>query len=107
MPGVLEMWSNHLSFGLVTMVRSLSCSPMAAWIFVSAHPHQLCGLFECTRAPDKEGYYPLLNTDNSKIIFLFLNENIYCDPSLEPSLRDGSNDGSQNMFSWCNMDNSP
>ena len=30
--------------------------------------------------------------------FLFLNKNICCDPSLEPSQRDGSNDGSQNMF---------
>ena len=44
--------------------------------------------------------------DNSRIIFNFLNENICCDPSLEPSQRDGSkpsqrdgfNDGSQNMF---------
>ena len=36
--------------------------------------------------------------DNSKIIFLFLNENISCDPSLEPSRRGGSNDGSQNIF---------
>ena len=34
--------------------------------------------------------------DNSKIIFLLLNKNIiWCDPSLEPSQRDGSNDGSQ------------
>ena len=30
--------------------------------------------------------------DLSKIFFLFLNENISCDPSLEPSRRDGSND---------------
>ena len=36
--------------------------------------------------------------DNSKINFLFFNENICCDPSLEPSRRDGSNDGSQNML---------
>ena len=36
--------------------------------------------------------------DNSKIIFLFLNKNIYCDPLLEPSRRGGSNGGSQNMF---------
>ena len=27
--------------------------------------------------------------------FLFLNEYICCDPSFEPSQRDGSNDGSQ------------
>ena len=32
--------------------------------------------------------------DNSKIVFLLLNENICCDPSLERSRRDGSNDGS-------------
>ena len=36
--------------------------------------------------------------DNSKTIFLFLNKNIHCDPSLEPSRQDGSNDGSQNKF---------
>ena len=36
--------------------------------------------------------------DNSKIIFLLLHENVCCDPSLEPSQRDDSNDGSQNMF---------
>ena len=34
------------------------------------------------------------------IIFLFLNENVFCDPSLEPSGGDGSNDGSENMFLW-------
>ena len=52
------------------------------------------------RAPNKRGI-----EDNSKIIFLFLNENIYRDPSLEPSQRDGSNDWSQNMFLWTNMAN--
>ena len=35
------------------------------------------------------------------------NENICCDPSLEPSRRDGSNDGSQYMFYWKNIDNYP
>ena len=30
--------------------------------------------------------------------FLSLHKNICCDPSLEPSRRDGSNEGSQNMF---------
>ena len=40
-----------------------------------------------------------------QIIFLFLNEIICCDPSLEPSQRDGSNDGSQNMILWRNMAN--
>ena len=45
----------------------------------------------CTRAPGKR-----VIEDYSKTIFL--NENICCDPSLEPSQWDGSNDGSQNMF---------
>ena len=36
--------------------------------------------------------------DNLMINFLFLNKNICCDPSLEPSRRDGSNDGLQRMF---------
>ena len=44
---------------------------------------------------------------NSKISFLFLNENICCDPSLEPSQKDNSNDGSQNMFLWKLNDNYP
>ena len=30
--------------------------------------------------------------------FLFLKKNIFCDPSLETSQQDGSNDGSQNKF---------
>ena len=41
--------------------------------------------------------------DNSKIIFLFLDKNIYCDPSLEPSRQYGSYEGSQNMFLWRNI----
>ena len=45
--------------------------------------------------------------DNSILFFLFLIENICCGPSLEPSRRDGSNDGSQNMFLWRNMENYP
>ena len=46
--------------------------------------------------------------DNSKIIFfLFFNKNIHCDPSLEPSLRESSNEGSQCMFFWRNMVNYP
>ena len=45
--------------------------------------------------------------DNSKIIVFISERNICCDPSLEPSQRDGSNDGSQNMFSRRNMANYP
>ena len=33
---------------------------------------------------------------------IFLYKNIFCDPSLEPSRRDGSNEGSQHMFSLRN-----
>ena len=40
-------------------------------------------------------------------IFFFLNENICCDSSLEQSRLNGSNDGSQSMFSWRNMANYP
>ena len=32
--------------------------------------------------------------DNSKMIFLISQQNIFCDPSLEPSPQEGSNDGS-------------
>ena len=42
--------------------------------------------------------------DNSKIFFLFFNENICCDPSLEFSEQDSFNDGSQNTFQWIKMD---
>ena len=41
--------------------------------------------------------------DNSKIIFL--KKTVCCDPSLEPSRWDGSNDASQNMFMSRNTDN--
>ena len=41
--------------------------------------------------------------DNPKLFFLISQQNIYCDPSLEPSRRDGSHDESQNMFKWRNM----
>ena len=37
---------------------------------------------------DKKG-----NMTNLGIIAIFLHKNIFCDPSLEPSLRDGSNEG--------------
>ena len=50
-----------------------------------------------TKAPEfREGI-----EENSKIIFLFSQknpQNICCDPSLELSRRDGSNDGSQDIF---------
>ena len=34
-----------------------------------------------------------------RYFFLFLNENVCCDPSLEPSRGDNSNSGSQEVFS--------
>ena len=46
--------------------------------------------------------------DNSKIFFPYFSTKIYVvTPSLEPSHRDGSNDGSHNMFLWRNMANYP
>ena len=52
-------------------------------------------------APDKMGVLRIIP------IFLFLDENICCDPSSEPSQREGSNDGSQDRFLWRNMTNYP
>ena len=40
---------------------------------------------------------------NQSIILL----NRCCDPSLEPSRQDGSNNGSQNLFLWKHMANYP
>ena len=48
-----------------------------------------------------------IEDNNSKIIFLFLNETICCDPSLEMSQGDGSNDGSQHKFQKSNRENGP
>ena len=39
------------------------------------------------------------NKEYLMIVFLFLIETICCDPSSEPSRRDGSDEGSQHMFS--------
>ena len=41
---------------------------------------------------------PYLCMDDSNILFVFLNEHISCDPSLESSRRDNSDDGSKNMY---------
>ena len=77
------------------------------------YPYRLiccCGLYffsvylwECLikfSAPDKK-----VNRDNLGIISQispYLHGNIFCDPSLEPSRLDGSNEGSQHMFSLRN-----
>ena len=46
------------------------------------------------------------NKDNFGIIInKFLHKNIFCDPSLELSHRDGSYEGSQHMFSLRNKKN--
>ena len=47
------------------------------------------------------------NRDNLGIISLIFppKKNIFCDPSLEPSLKDGSNDRSQHMYSLRNKKN--
>ena len=45
------------------------------------------------------------NRDNLGISSYISPLNIFCDPSLEPSHRDGSNEGSQHMFSLRNKKN--
>ena len=47
-----------------------------------------------------------VSEDNSTFFFfLFLNENVCCDPSLETSRKDGSNDRSQHIFLCFHMEN--
>ena len=55
----------------------------------------------CIRALDK-GEYLIIG-----IILLILYKNICCDPSSEPSHRDGSDEGSQHMVSMRNKKNYP
>ena len=47
-PEDLGTWPNHLSFHFLTRVRSSSCSPMAAWIFLrtSSLVHVTWSLYE-------------------------------------------------------------
>ena len=54
----------------------------------------------CTRSLQIRG-----NRDNLGIISHISSLNIFRDPSLEPSPRDGSNEGSQHMFSLRNKKN--
>ena len=43
--------------------------------------------------------------DNSKIIFFYVSMKTCCDPSLELSRQEGSNEESQNMVLYKNIDN--
>ena len=45
-PEDLETWPNHLSFRFLTRVRSLSYSPMAAWIFLRTSSLVTWSLYE-------------------------------------------------------------
>ena len=51
--------------------------------------------YKIIRAPDEMGY-------GDNMLSFFLNENIRCDISLEPS-----DEGSQRMIKWKNKDNYP
>ena len=51
-------------------------------------------------APDKKGVWDTLGKISHS-----LHQNIFCDPSLEPSHQDSSNEGSQCMFLWRNEKN--
>ena len=69
--------------------------------------HPACFPSQCSSSKMAELQVKGGNEDNSKLIFLYFNKNICCDPSLEPSQRDGSNDGSQHTFKRSNMENYP
>ena len=45
------------------------------------------------------------NRDDLEQLTIYLHENIFCAPSLEPSRRDGCNEGSQHMFLLRNKKN--
>ena len=75
---------------LILSFKAIGPGVLEKKIFLSFH-----------RAPDKRGYPGLFKDD----FFLFLNKNISYDPSLKPSLRDSSNEGSQDMFLWGNKEN--
>ena len=64
-------------------------------MLVKGGPFCFCSLSSDCRAQIKSGNN---NRDNIGIIFLSFFRHIYCDPSLEPSQRDGSNEGSHCMF---------
>ena len=46
-----------------------------------------------TQSSRQEGVLRIIQ----RLFYLFLNKNVCCDPSLEQSQRDSSNNGSQNM----------
>ena len=45
--------------------------------------------------------------EDSEIFLLYLTENIYCDPSIEPPRQDGSNEGCNICFYGENKDYCP
>ena len=49
-PEDLETWPNHLSFRFLTRVRSLSYSPMAAWIFLQTSSLVTWSLYEMSNS---------------------------------------------------------
>ena len=52
-PEDLEAWPNHLSFRFLTRVRSLSYSPMAAWIFLQTSSLVTWSLYEMFNSGSK------------------------------------------------------
>ena len=86
------------------------------YTFMGSNYFQLClsSQWELTLMAEKHEDVLLLELqirvgidDNSKISFLISQPNLCCDPSLEPSYIDGSNEGSQNMFLRRNVANYP
>ena len=52
------------------------------------------------------GYFKIsCGPENERKVIKTWSNQIFCDPLLEPSCQDGSNEGSQHMFSWRNKKN--
>ena len=58
-------------------------------------------LFSEISAPDQKRRKEIIKG----LFAIYLHKNIFCDQSLEPSCQDGSNEGSQHMFSLRNKKN--
>ena len=104
----LEMlYSFHKKHGLISLYSALLIVLKFLMAFiaysVSLQRHS-CIKKAQTRLPDKVGF-----EDNSKIICLISQQRhtIHCDPSLEPSRGDSSNEGSQCIFIWRDIGNYP
>ena len=98
-----DFYSFYSCFIIIILIVLLSCIFPS---YRSLHNIQLSHPLQVHEHSSTSGLQIRGGLKNIKIYFFsFLKENICCDPSLEPSRGDGSNDGSQNMFLWRHMSN--